>query len=118
MASHAGCADARMNAAIGDDFNVAIGQQHVHEHAVVALGIPYPQQTEHLERPFARCRALPDAGERQRGLDREAQLTRMTKLAFGDRVFDAHHFLRRKGAMHVAAIGDEVTPKTPQPRRS
>src|SRR4029078_446985 len=101
-------------AAIGDDLDIAVGEQHVHEHAVVALGVPYPQQTEHFERTFARRRPLPHARKRQCSLDREADLARVAQFTFGDRVLDAHHFLRRKGAVHVATIGHEVTPEAPQ----
>ena len=73
IASHAVVADLRVDAAVGDDLDVAVGEQQVDEHAVVVLGVPDAQRAEHLERALARRDAAPHARERQRGLDGEAR---------------------------------------------
>ncbi len=44
------------NAPIRHDFDVVIGQQQIHQHAVVVLGIPHPQAGKHLKRALAASR--------------------------------------------------------------
>ncbi len=80
-ASHAASPTLRVNAAVGDDLDVAVGEQQVDEHAAVLLGVPDPQQPEHLERALARRHAAQHARERQRRLDDEAHLPAMTPFA-------------------------------------
>jgi hypothetical protein len=47
-----------MDAAIGDDLDIAISEEQVHEHARVFLGIPHAQEAEYLERALARRQPL------------------------------------------------------------
>ena len=67
-------ADVPMDAAVGDDFDVAVGQQQIDQHAVVVLGVPDPQRREHLERALARGHAAQNRARFQRVLDRETDL--------------------------------------------
>src|SRR5581483_10253272 len=53
-----GGADASMDAAVGENLNVAVGEQQVDQHAVVALGVPDAPLREHVERAIARRAAL------------------------------------------------------------
>ena len=55
-------ADDPVNAAVGDDLDVAVGEQQVDEDAAVLLGVPDAQQAEHLERTLARDDALAGRG--------------------------------------------------------
>jgi hypothetical protein len=36
--------------AVGDDFDVLVGQQHIDQNAAVVLGVPDPEAAEYLER--------------------------------------------------------------------
>ena len=58
-ASHSACGNVRGDAAVGDDLDVAVGHQHVDQHAVVVLGVPDAELAEHLERALARRQAAP-----------------------------------------------------------
>src|SRR5690348_18377273 len=77
-----------VDAAIGDDLDVAIGKQEVNEDAGVLLGVPDAKQTEHLERALARREVPQHAKRRQRAFDGEAYLAAVATLACGNRVLD------------------------------
>ncbi len=78
-----------MDAAIGDDLDIAVGEKQVDQDAAILVGVPDAQQAEHVDR----ARARGDAGEhprkRQRSLDREAHLSAMPLFSFADQRFDA-----------------------------
>jgi hypothetical protein len=57
-------ADDAVDAAVGDDFHVAIGQQQIDEHAGVLVGVPDAQEAEYLERALARRQLAHDAQRR------------------------------------------------------
>ena len=57
--------DARVHAAIGENFDVPIGEQEIDEHAVVVLGIPYVQTGEHLDSAILRGDATQEVGQIQ-----------------------------------------------------
>lgn len=46
--------DLRVHAAIGDDPDVSICKRYVNQHAVVVLGITYPQLREHIDSAVSR----------------------------------------------------------------
>ena len=50
----AGGAHFGVDAAVGDDLDVAVGQQQIDQHAVVVGGVPDPQLRENVERALAR----------------------------------------------------------------
>jgi len=69
------------DAAIRDDFNVAVSQQHIDQHAVAVLGIPDPILREQVDRAIARRQAGQHVGRRKTGFDDEADFARVTRLA-------------------------------------
>ena len=81
--------DLAVDAAVGDDFYIAVGEQQVDEHAGVVLGVPDPHQAEDFERAFARRQRLEHASKRQRRLDDKADLAAMVLLAGRDGRLDA-----------------------------
>ena len=67
-----GIVDDAIDAAIGDDLDVAVRQQQVDEHAGVLFGVPHAQQPEHLERALAWRQFAQHAQRRQRRLRRRS----------------------------------------------
>ena len=96
-----------MDAAIGDDFDVRVGEQHIDQHTAVVLGVPDAQP---CRTPRARARAR-RAGcstrrQRQRGLDDEADLPGV--VSFARRAIAASirdERFRRKRAGAASMIG-------------
>ena len=74
-----------MDAAIGNDFDVLVGEQHIDQDAAVVLGVPDPKATECLEGARTGAFVLQHQRQRQRGFDRKTDLTHMATFALGDR---------------------------------
>src|SRR5437764_15498163 len=72
---------APVDSSIGDDFDVAVGEQHVDQHAVVVLGIPDAELTEELEGSRTRLEAPKHLCERKRSFDDEAKLPLVRSLS-------------------------------------
>ena len=79
-----GLGHAARQAPIRNDFNGMFGMQHIDEDAVVVLGIPDPQQPEHLDGPFARSKTGQQIPQLQGVFDHETQFTGMRALYFTD----------------------------------
>ena len=77
-----------VDAAVGDDLDVAVGEQQVYENAAVLLGVPDPQVSEHFQRAFTGRYPAQDPRKRQRRLDREPHLSAVTSLTPRDRRLD------------------------------
>ena len=92
-------ADFALDAAVRDDFDVAIAQRQVDQHAAVALGVPHAQRAEELQRALARRLRAPQVRKRQTAFHREAQLPAMALLGFAHRLLDVvQHGLRKRPA--------------------
>src|SRR5207245_5468859 len=102
-------ADVRVNPAIGDDLDSAIGEQQIDQDAAIFLGIPHRERAEYLERACARRHPLQHACRRQRRFDRDTHLPALAQLSLGDRGFDPRHRSGRKRAPGAAVIGREMT---------
>src|SRR5258708_8651672 len=90
----AGSADLRIDAAIGDDLDVAVGQQQIDQHAVIVGGVPDPQSRKNIQRALPR-RLIPKQRRAiQRAFHDEAELAGMAALARLDRLFDPSQYLR------------------------
>src|SRR5512139_1774025 len=76
------------DAAVGDDLDVVVGEQQIHQHAAVVFGVPHAQVGEHLDRAFAPAHAAPDQGTVQAVLDGEADLAAVGGFAGPDRGLD------------------------------
>src|SRR5512134_142994 len=100
--------DPAVDAPVGDDLDAPVGEQQVDEHAGVLLGIPDAQPAEELDRAVARRDAADEIGERQRGLDREAELAVVAALVGGDRLLDRLHRPRRERVAHRPVVGEQV----------
>src|SRR3984957_2433060 len=83
-----GGTDAPLKAAIGDDFDVAVRQLNVDQHAVVGLGVPDAQVREHFQGMGARHDVVQDVSRRQRSFDREANLAAVRQLDSLDCLLD------------------------------
>src|SRR5205085_9349975 len=58
--------DLTVNAVVGYDLHATIGEEHVHEHAAVVLGVPGARQREHFEGAFVWRQTLHHPTQRQR----------------------------------------------------
>src|ERR1700686_5862714 len=67
-------ADLGVDAAIGDDLDLAVGEQEIDQHAVVVGGVPDPQLREHIERALPRRLALEQRRTVECALHYEAEL--------------------------------------------
>src|SRR5512139_4140043 len=76
------------DAAVGDDLDVVVGEQQIHQHAAVVFGVPHAQVGEHLDRAFAPAHAAPDQGAVQAVLDGEADFAAVGGFAGADRGLD------------------------------
>ena len=97
------------DAAVGDDLDVVIGDQHVDQHAVVVRGIPDAELPEHLQRPGARREVTPQLRQVEGGLDDEADLPAVAVLALADRLLDRIAHAARKVPARAPARGEDVT---------
>ena len=89
-------------AAVGHDLDVAIGEQYIHQHAIVRLGIPDAQHREHLERALARRLAGDERAQVTVRLDGEAQLAAVQGFAVVDCALDGGE------RALVAALADKL----------
>src|SRR3569833_70013 len=100
--------DPAMDAAVGDDFQIAVRQQQIDQHTVIVFGVPHPQQREQFERPRARRLPAPQRAGAERAFDYEADLAEMAPLAGTDRRLDGGQHRRRKVAAHPGGRGHEM----------
>ena len=77
----AGGAYLGVDAAVGDDLDVAIGEQKVDQHAVIVRGVPDPELRENIQRPFPRRLIAKQRCAIERALDHETHLSRVGGLA-------------------------------------
>src|ERR1700692_2113911 len=83
-----GLAHARRQTPIRYDFHIAIRKLNVDEHAVVVLGIPHLQMSEHVERPGTGTQVVDDMERRERRLDGETYLAGVGPFGARDRLLD------------------------------
>src|SRR5882757_4816418 len=80
--------DLGIDAAVGDDLDVAVGQQQIDQHAVVVRGVPDAQMRELIQRPLARRLVAEQRRTVQRAFPAETDLAGMRRLAAPDRLLD------------------------------
>ena len=106
--SQPACADLGVDAAVGDDLDVAVGQQQIDQHAVVVRGVPDPQLREDIQRPLPRRLIAKQRRAVERAFDHEAHLAGMRGLARLDRLLDRRQRLRRKNAPQPPAVFEQM----------
>ena len=70
------------NAAVGEDFDAAVDQLHVNQHAGVFLGIPDAEPGKQFGRALAGAAVAPQERKRQGAFDDKTDFTALT--AFGN----------------------------------
>src|SRR5262249_41605731 len=101
-------ADERVDAAIGDDLHIAVGEQKIDQHAIVVGGIPDTQMRKHVECTLARRLVAHQRRAVKRTLDDEAQLAGMCGLARPDRPLDPVQHRLREHPPQSPAMSDQV----------
>ena len=96
--------DPGIDAAVGDDLDVAIGQQQIDQDAVVVGGVPDPQLRKDIQRTLSRRLIAEQWRAIQRALDDKAHLAGMRGLACLDRAFDGAQCGGRKHAPHPPGV--------------
>src|SRR5438874_4595834 len=97
-------ADLGVDAAIGDDLDIAVGQQQVDQHAVVVSGVPDPQLREDIQRALPRGLIPKQRRAVQCAFHDKTDLARMRALTRPDRLLDRTQHLRRKNPPHPPAV--------------
>ena len=70
--SQPACADLGVDAAVGNDLDIAVGEQQIDQHAVVVGGVPDPQMRENIQRPLPRRLIRETAARRRARLRRRS----------------------------------------------
>src|SRR5450432_855168 len=104
-ASHA---DLGIDASIGDDLDVAVGQQQIDQHTIVVGGVPDAQMREQIERALARRLIAKQRRAVERAFDDKADLAGMGGLAGLDRLLDTRQHAWRKYPPHPPVIFDKM----------
>src|SRR5271165_3126703 len=104
----AGFALARINAAVGDDLDLAVGEQQIDQDAVVVLGVPDPQMREHVQRAIAGGLVAEQGCAVERALHDKADLAGMSGLARLDRLLDPIEHRTREDAARPPVVLDQV----------
>src|SRR5580693_269910 len=100
--------DPGVDAAIGDDLDLAIGQQEIDQHAVVVRGVPYPQLRKNIQRSFPRQLVAEQRPAIQRALHHEADLAGMRRLTCLDRLLDRGQHCGAKNAPSLPVMFYEM----------
>src|SRR5260370_21707851 len=101
-------ADLGVDAAVGDDLDLAVGQQQIDQHAVIMLGVPDPQLRENIQRPLPRWLIAKQRRAVERAFHHKADLARMRGLAGPDRLLDSLKHLWRKIAPQPPMVMEKM----------
>ena len=100
--------DMGINAAVGDDFDVLVGEQQINQDAVVLCCVPDPQMRENIERAPPRRLIADKRGSVERALHDKAHLAGMGRFARLDCVLDARQHLWGKDASHPPGVLEKM----------
>src|ERR1700734_3911714 len=107
-----GGADSALEAPVGDDLDAAVRQLHEDQDAVVLLGVPDLERSEHIVRAGARRHPLENVQGRQHRFDGEADFPRMREFGAGDGLLDGIQGLAGK-ALPRPPVGRPPVPDHP-----
>ena len=79
--SQPGSAHLGVNAAVGNDLDVAVGEQEIDQHAVIVRGVPDAELRENIQRPLPRRLIAKQRRAVKRAFDHETQLSGVGGLA-------------------------------------
>src|SRR5690348_10559306 len=91
-----GSGQARCRTTVGHDFDRAVRQQHVDQHARSARGVPHAQLPEQIFRTRARAMPTNQRAQRQARLHCETDFAVVVLLALGNGPLDLLHRVLRK----------------------
>ena len=118
----AGVADPGVDATIGNDLEIVVGQQQVDQDPVVVGGVPDPQLRKDIQRPFPRRLIAKQRPAVERALDHEAYLSGMGGLARLDRSDSASVVggkrRRSRQRCSMRCLPMRLMPMLPAPRRA
>ena len=100
------------DAAVSDDLHVAVGHEHVHQHAVVVQRVPHAELPEQLQRALARRQIAPQLRQIERALDDEADLPAVALLALADGLLDGTEHRLREACPRAPARRAQVPDQT------
>src|SRR5712671_4845512 len=106
-------ADLGVDAAIGDDLDVAVGQQEVDQHAVIVGGVPDAELRENIQRALPRGLIAEQRRAVERAFHDKAYLAGMRGLARPDRLLDRSQYLGRENPPHPPAVLNKMPADAP-----
>src|ERR1700730_5541805 len=109
----AGGADFCIDATIGDNLDVAVGQQQLDQHAVVVDGVPDAQVRKNIQRAFPRRLIAEQRRAVQRALHDKADLAGMRGLARFDRLRARGQHVGRKNPPYPPAVLKKMSADAP-----
>src|SRR5438874_7295305 len=96
------------DAAIGDDLDLAVGEQEIDQHAVVVMGVPDAQMREDIQRALARRLIAKQWRAVERAFNDKPHLAGVSGLAGLDGLLDRRQHARRKDPPHSPAVFEKV----------
>src|ERR1700738_238817 len=108
-----GGADLGVDAAIGDDLDLAVGQQQIDQHAIVVGGVPDAQVRENIQRAFPRGLIAEQRRAVQRTFHDEAALAGTRGLARLNGPRDRGQRLRRENPAYPPAVLEKMLADAP-----
>src|SRR5216684_8266900 len=97
-----------VNAAVGDDLDVAVRQQQIDQHAAVVRGVPDPQMREQIQRALARRLVPKQRRAVERAFHDKADLARVRGFARLDRLLYSREHVRRKHLPDPPVVFEKV----------
>src|SRR5262249_60220717 len=101
-------ADPAVDAAVGNNLDIAVGKQKINQHAVIVRGVPDPQMRKDVERTLA-CRLIVEQRPAvERTLYDKTHLAGMGGLSGLDRLLDRSQHVGSKDAPRAPVMLDEM----------
>src|SRR5215472_13867523 len=101
-------ADPAVDAAVGNNLDIAVGEQKIDQHAVIVRGVPDPQMRKDVERTLA-CRLIAEQRPAvERTLHDKTRLAGMGGRAGLDRPLDRSQHVGSKDAPRAPVMLDEM----------
>src|SRR3954451_4734545 len=98
----------RVDTAIGENLDVAVGQQEINQHAVIVRSVPNAQMRKNIQGTIAGRLVAQQRRAIQRAFDDETDLAGMGRLARLDRALDGDQHMLRKHLSDPPAVLEQM----------
>src|SRR3954451_15450454 len=101
-------ADFRVDTAIGENLDIAVGQQEIDQHAVVVRSVPNSQMRKNIQGTIAGRLVAQQRRAIQRAFDDKTDLAGMGRLTRLDRALDRSQHMLRKDLSNPPAVLEQM----------